>query len=591
MVNKGVQNEIFLKGVGVSPGIAVRKVELIAAPTEIPVSRRITLAEVPFEITRLEDALIATREQIKTTQRKVGEMLGEDHASIFDAHILVVDDRVFVEDIIRSIKKEQTNVEPLLLAVSNRYAEMLAKVNDSYLSERAADIRDVSRRILGNLAGETLNQMDQVSEPCIVVAHDLSPSDTACIDRSVVCGFVTDLGSSTSHTAIMAKALAVPAVVGLHNVTASASSGDTILIDGSKGFVFINPTAQRLAEYEAKAEEQATILGELTSLRHKPPETQDGYYMPISANIELIEELDSVSDQGAKGIGLFRTEFLFLGRGGLPDEDQQTEAYIKAAKSQRPAAVVIRTLDLGADKLPVNFETMSEVNPFLGDRAIRLCLARPELFKTQLRAILRASVHKNIRMMYPMISCVQEVLDANALLHECMKDLRKRKIPFNENIQIGTMIEVPSAALIADLLAPHVSFFSLGTNDLIQYTMAVDRGNENVAHLYKPTHIAILRLIDHVVKVSHQFGLWTCVCGQMASDPFLVPLLVGLGVDELSVSPSQVPMVKDVIRKLYYSDSVDLAQLSLSSTSAEHVKQLCHDMIRKIAPEVIELSE
>ena len=305
----------------------------------------------------------------------------------------------------------------------------------------------------------------------------------------------------------------------------------------------------------------------------------------------MLEELEAVGARGAKGIGLFRTEFLFLRSDVLPDENQQTEAYTQAAKSQYPSAVVIRTLDLGADKLPANFDPPDEMNPFLGDRAIRLCLSRPELFKTQLRAILRASVNDNIRIMYPMISCVQEVIDANALLRECMDELRGKEIPFNEKIQIGTMIEVPSAALVADLLAPYVSFFSLGTNDLIQYTMAVDRGNENVAHLYKPTHTAILRLIDYVVKVSQKHGLWTCVCGQMAADPLLVPLLIGLGVDELSVSPSQAPVIKDVIRKLYYSGAVELAQKALKSTSPEHVEQLCHDLIKEIAPEVLELSE
>jgi phosphotransferase system enzyme I (PtsI) len=262
---------------------------------------------------------------------------------------------------------------------------------------------------------------------------------------------------------------------------------------------------------------------------------------------------------------------------------------VRAAKSQYPAPVVIRTLDLGADKLPANFEAFDELNPFLGDRAIRLCLSRPQLFKSQLRAILRASVHDNIRMMYPMVSCVQEVVQANAMLRECMDELKAKGIPFNEEIEVGTMIEVPSAALIADLIAPHVKFFSLGTNDLIQYTMAVDRGNENVAHLYKPTHLAIIRLIDHVVNVSHKHGLWTTVCGQMASTPMLVPLLIGLGVDELSVSPSQAPIIKDMIRKLYYSDSVELARQSLLSTSAEHIEELCLGMVERVAPELLEL--
>ena len=591
MTEKQVKLEVALKGIGVSPGIAVCNAQLLAPQSQKVVQRSITAAEVPLEIARFEDALMETHEQIKLIRKQVAEVLGDDHASIFDAHMLVVDDRSFIEDVIRAVEKDLVNVEPILQVVANRYADMLAKLEDSYLSERAADIRDVTKRIMANLVGETLGQMAQITEPCIVVAHDLSPSDTASINRQLVKGFITDLGSATSHTAIMAKALGVPAVVGLHNITAVVSSGDTILIDGARGRVFVNPTAERLAEYQKRAEEQEQILHELDALRDKPPETQDGYLVPLSANIELLEELDAVDARGAKGIGLYRTEFLFLGSDVLPDEDAQTEAYVRAAQTQHPSAVVIRTLDLGADKLPVSFEKPDEMNPFLGDRAIRLCLSRPELFKTQLRAILRASVHDNVRIMYPMVSCVQEVMEANTLLRQCMVELKGQGVSFNENIQIGTMIEVPSAALIADIIAPHVSFFSLGTNDLIQYTMAVDRGNENVAHLYKPTHLAIIRLIDYVVKVSHSHGLWTCVCGQMASSPMLVPLLIGLGVDELSVSPTQAPMIKDVIRKLFYSDAVELAQQSLASSSAEHIAELCHDMIERIAPEVLELSE
>ncbi len=584
-------SEVFLKGIGVSPGIAVCRAQLLAPQSSAAVTRSINETEVASEIARFEEALIATHEQIKHIQKQVAAVLGDEHASIFDAHLLVVDDRTFIEDVIRSLKRDLVNVEPVLLAVSNRYAEMLSKVEDSYLSERAADIRDVTKRILANLAGETLSRIASISEQCIVVAHDLSPSDTASIDKSMVQAFVTDLGSSTSHTAIMAKALRVPAVVGLHNITAVVSTGDTVLIDGGKGFVYINPSEERLEEYRRKAAEHQQILDQLDTLRDQPPETLDGYVVPITANIELLEELGAVGAQGAKGIGLYRTEFLFLGNDELPGEEEQAEAYTHAARSQHPAPVVIRTLDIGADKLPETIEFFDELNPFLGDRAIRLCLSHPDLFKTQLRAILRASVHDNVRIMYPMVSCVQEVVDANALLKECMDELREREIPFNEKIEIGTMIEVPSAALIADLIAPHVSFFSLGTNDLIQYTMAVDRGNENVAHLYKPTHMAILRLIDHVVKVSNTYGLWTCVCGQMAANPKLVPLLVGLGIDELSVSPAQAPVIKDVIRKLHYSSAVKLAQESLSSNSSEHVEQLCRDLIAEIAPEVLELSE
>ncbi|MCK4564299.1 MAG: phosphoenolpyruvate--protein phosphotransferase, partial [Verrucomicrobia bacterium] len=390
MAETRAKSEIILKGIGVSPGIAVYKAQLLAPQTQQAIQRSITPEEIPSEIARFNEALTDTHDQIKLIQKQVAEVLGDEHASIFDAHILVVDDRTFIEDVIRTIEKDLVNVEPVLQAVASRYADMLAKMKDSYLSERAADIRDVTKRIMANLAGEMLNQMAQITDPCIVVVHDLSPSDTASIDKKLVHGFVTDLGSATSHTSIMAKALEVPAVVGLHNITAVVSAGDTILVDGGKGLVFINPTGYRLAEYEKRAEEQEQIMQELGTLRDKPPETQDGYLVPITANIELLEELDAVGARGAKGIGLFRTEFLFLGSDTLPDEDAQTEAYERAAKSQHPSAVVIRTLDLGADKLPANFEIPDEMNPFLGDRAIRLCLSRPELFKTQLRAILRA---------------------------------------------------------------------------------------------------------------------------------------------------------------------------------------------------------
>lgn len=590
MTQKRQKREIIFKGIGVSPGIAVQQTRIFSSQTQHALRRNISEDEVPVEISRFEDALIATHDQIKRIQKQVAQVLGDEHASIFDAHMLVVDDRTFVEDVIRTLKKDLINVEPVLLSVSNRYADMLSKMEDSYLSERAADIRDVTKRIMANLAGETLNQMAQVTDSCIVVAHDLSPSDTASIDKKLVHGFVTDLGSATSHTAIMAKALEVPAVVGLHNITTAVSFGDMVLIDGAKGLVFVNPTEERLVEYERRAEEQKQIRNELDTLRDKPPETMDGYLVPLSANIELLEELDGVGEHGAKGIGLFRTEFLFIGSETLPDEDVQAAAYARAAQTQYPSTVVIRTLDLGADKLPADFERPDEANPFLGDRAIRLCLSHPKLFKTQLRAILRASVSENVRMMYPMVCCVKEVVDANALLRECMDELGRENIPFNENIQIGTMIEVPSAALVADLIAPHVSFFSLGTNDLIQYTLAVDRGNENVAHLYRPTHTAIIRLIDHIVKVSRKNGLWTCVCGQMASDPFFAPLLIGLGIDELSVSPAQAPVIKDVIRKLYYSDAVELARQAIESPSEDYLEQLCFELVRKTAPEILELS-
>ncbi len=584
------QGELALKGIGVSSGIVAGRAQVLVHDTRDLVARRVIgINEASAEVERFRRALEETRRQLRHIRQRVAEALGEEHAEIFDAHLLAVEDHALINEVEHSIRRERLNVEPVLQRAMNRYADALARLKDSYLAERAADIRDVARRMLANLAGETLKRPAQISEACVAVAHDLLPSDTADLDRRFVQAFLTDLGSASSHTAIMARALSIPAVVGLHNVTALIRSGDTVLVDGSKGLVFIRPTQERLERFRRRARDQELLLQGLVTLRDKPPETLDGYHVSLSANIELIEELEGVEAGGACGIGLYRTEFLFLGTDKLPGEQAQYEAYARAAASQKPAPVVIRTLDLGADKLPEGLDYGREANPFMGDRAIRFCLGQPALFKTQLRAVLRAGAHGNVRLMYPMVSSAEEVIEANALLRECMDELESEGIPVNRSMEVGTMIEVPSAALVADLIAPHVSFFSLGTNDLIQYTMAADRGNENVAHLYRPTHPAVLRLIDHLAGVCRRHGQWSCVCGQMAADPHLVPLLVGLGVDELSVSPAQAPLIKDVIRKLHYSAAVELAQQALAEPSAGQIEMLCRRMIAGIAPEVIEL--
>ena len=583
--------ETLLKGIGVSPGIVIGPARVLIPDVSRVSSRAIEADEVSHEQKRFRMALKETRAQLVHIRKQVAEVLDEEHARIFDAHMLVVEDELLVSEVEKAVEVERTNVEPLLQRIALSYADKLAGLEDQYLAGRATDIRDVTRRILANLAEEAVESLRDIESPCVLVSTDLLPSDTAGLDTKKVQAFITDLGSANSHTAIMARALNVPAVVGLRSATAAVHPDDLLLVDGAKGVVFIRPSEARLADYAERSRHQAVIRQELDLLRDKPPETLDGYHVPLTANIELLEELEGVDAGGAKGIGLYRTEFLFLGSDSLPDEDEQTAAYIKAAQSQYPAPVVIRTLDLGADKMPDSMERRREMNPFLGLRAIRLCLDRPELFCVQLRAILRASVHENVRLMYPMVTGVAEVKEANALLHQCMNELTEKGIPFNREIEVGTMIEVPSAALVADKIAPHVRFFSLGTNDLIQYSMAVDRGNEDVAHLYQPTNLAVIRLIDHVVKVCRRFGLWSTICGHMASTPHLVPLLVGLGVDELSVSPVQAPLIKDVIRKLYYADAVELAQRALISDTSEEVEAHCVNMIVDVAPEVLALTE
>ena len=583
------RREVILQGIGVSPGIAVGDVFLFKTEDDRPVERDITTEEIPREIARFEEALIETRRQIHEIQKQVGSAIGQENASIFDAHLLVVDDRSFVEEVIRGLGLQHKNVETVLRVVADKYAQALLRVEDDYLRERAADVRDVTRRILRNLVGQVGMTLDQIPAPCLLVANDLAPSEAAMLSKSKVTGFATDLGSPTSHTAIMARALRIPAVVGLHDVSSRLQHGDRVLIDGTKGALILNPSAAVLERYGHVAEVRRSIESSLARLRLEPAETLDGYRLLLSANIELPSDVDAVLASGAAGVGLFRSEYLYLSSKGLPSEDEQAAAYAQVAQRLYPEPAIIRTLDLGGDKFASQLKTPQEMNPFMGWRAIRFCLAQPDIFKTQLRALLRASVSANLKIMYPMVSNLDEVLRANAMLEECKRELMQRGLPFNPELEVGVMIEIPSAALTAHLIAPHVDFFSLGTNDLVQYTLAVDRVNERIAYLYQPTHPAIIRLIKETVDAAHAHGIWAGLCGEMGGNPLMTPLLMGLGVDEISVSPSQVPLVKDVIRKMRYGDAEALAASILSSHSAVDVLQRCRAAVEKAAPEVLEL--
>lgn len=588
-MENGNHKQIALKGIGVSPGVAHGPVFLLTTEEYRGVERSIGDDEIGREIGRFEEALIATRHQIHEIQKKVGKELGAESAGIFDAHLLVVDDRALVEEVIRGLKSQKKNVETVLRVVAERYAEALMRVQDDYLRERAVDVKDVTRRILRNLSGGSSVSLAQLSTPHILVANDLAPSEAAILDRTKILGFATDLGSPTSHTAIMARALGIPAVVGLHDISVRVSSGEQLLIDGSTGVAVMHPSREELERYGKVEAARRGILSELELLKDEAAETRDGYSVALSCNIELPGDVEMVKKFGGSGVGLFRTEYLYLAQKGLPSEEEQTEIYERVAADVAPAPLVIRTLDLGGDKFLSQLKTPEEINPFMGWRAIRFCLAQPDIFKTQLRAILRASRHENVKIMYPMISNLDEVLKANAFLEECKVELRGKGVAFNEKIDVGIMIEVPGAALTAHLLAPHVNFFSLGTNDLVQYTLAVDRVNERIAYLYEPTHPAILRLIKNTIDVGHEHGIWTGICGEMAGNPLLVPLLIGLGVDEFSVSPSSVPVVKDVIRKLRYSQAEELADLVMASGSGTDVMDRCRDLIKEVAPEILEL--
>jgi len=581
--------EVELKGIAVSPGVAVGTALLVTTEEDRLVERTISEEEIPREIARFEEALIQTRHQIHEIQQKVSTAIGQESASIFDAHLLVVDDRSFVEEVIRGLNGKRRNVEAVLTAVAERYAEALMALEDDYLRERAADVRDVTRRILRNLSGRSASLLSKLDQPYVIVANDLAPSDTATLNKDRVLGFATDLGSPTSHTAIMARALAIPAVVGLHDVSVRISTGDQLLIDGHKGILVINPSRERLELYGKIAEVRQSIQTKLAALKEQPAVTRDGYQVMLAANIEQPADVDALMAHGANGVGLYRTEYLYLSMKELPTEDQQAAVYEEVARRVSPAAATIRTLDLGGDKFLSHLKMPAELNPFMGWRAIRFCLAQPEIFKTQLRAILRASRHGNVKIMYPMVSNVDEVLRANAFLEEAKDDLRQRGVPFDDNLEVGVMIEVPSAAITADLIAPHVDFFSLGTNDLVQYTLAVDRVNERVAYLYEPTHPAIIKLIKNTIDVGHQHGIWVGICGEMAANPVMAPLLMGLGIDEFSMSPSAVPMVKHVVRSLKFPQAEELAKTALPSSSASEVQNLCRQLIEKAAPEILEL--
>src|SRR5207249_859441 len=506
---------------------------------------RIAASQVPDEIGRFETALIQTRMQILEMQQRIAESLGAKDAAIFDAHLLVVEDRTLIDEVLRKLETDLCNVEWVFQEVATRYSETLNKIDDPYLRERALDIQDVTKRVIRNLQGKAPKTFLGLSEPHILVAHNLTPSDTASMNRERVLGIVTDLGSRTSHTAIMARSLNIPAIVGLHDITAKLETGQHVLVDGTDGLLIVDPTPETLAQYAEIESRRARVVAQLKELRETTSITRDGCHIVLSANIELPEDVDAVAANGAEGIGLYRTEFLYLNRATLPTDDEQYEIYRKVAERVRPDPLIIRTFDLGGDKLaPGTVDITDELNPFLGWRAIRLCLENIDIFKTQLRAILRASAVGNIKIMFPMISRLEELRGAKAVLAECHQELRRSGVPLDEEIEVGAMIEIPSAAICANVLATEVDFFSIGTNDLIQYTLAVDRVNEKIAHLYEPTHPAILRLLKMIAEAAHAHHIWVGVCGEMAGDVALVPLLLGLGMDELSAGATSVPRVK-----------------------------------------------
>lgn len=586
------RRELELKGIGASAGIAAGPVLRLQSDDQPLPEYAIAAADVPREMIRLEEALIETRRQIHDIQQRVGEAMGGESAGIFEAHLHVVDDPGFVDEVYRDVREKRRNIEKVLFEVSERYAQTLLQMDDDYLRERAADIRDVTRRILRNLTGGGSDLLAGLETPRVLVSRDIAPSEIAAFDRRKVLGIVTELGSPTSHTAIMARAMDLPAIVGLRGVADRVRDGDRVILDGVRGLLVLHPSAAREEDYGRIARSRSIIQKRLATLKDLPAVTRDGHAVALSANIEMPADVEAAWARGARGIGLFRSEYLFLAGPGEPGEERQYKAYAEVAKRIAPEGAIIRTLDLGGDKLAVAGRTVEESNPFLGWRAIRLCLDRPATFKTQLRAILRASAHNpKLRIMYPMISSAGEVDQANALLEECKAELAEAGVAFNPDVEVGVMIEIPSAALTADLIAPKVKFFSIGTNDLVQYTLAVDRVNERVAHLYEPTHPAVLQLIRLTVEAGRRHGIWTGVCGEAAGNPILVPLLLGLGVEELSATPGAIPLVKEVIRHIRYAEALDLAEAARGLATGAEVLDRCRALVRRAAPEILELAE
>ena len=570
--------EIRFQGIGVSPGIARGKIHVVRDDHDDVARYRIQPGEIAHEIGRFETALIQTRAQILEMQQRIAEAIGAKDAGIFDAHLLVVEDRTLIDEVLRKLEADLCNVEWVFQEVATHYAETLSQIDDPYLRERALDIQDVTRRVVRNLQGKAPKAFLAITEPHILVAHNITPSDTATMNRDHVLGLATDLGSRTSHTAIMARSLAIPAVVGLHNVTEKLETGQHVLLDGHNGLLVLNPTPETLWHYGELEQRKGQVAQQLTGLRETKSATRDGRHIVLSANIELPDDVEAVTRNGAEGIGLYRTEFLYLNRDTLPSEREQYETYRKVAEQVAPHPLIIRTFDLGGDKVAGTVDTGDELNPFMGRRAIRFCLEHPEIFKPQLRAILRASTVGNVKIMFPMISGLAELRRAIAVLDECKAELRLEKDSPVGEPEIGAMIEIPSAAISADALAREVDFFSIGTNDLIQYTLAVDRVNERIAHLYEPTHPAVLHLLKMVSEAAHAHDIWVGVCGEMAGDLALVPLLVGLGIDELSVSASLVPRVKRAVQSLAVPECEELVAEALGMDTPAAILARCSEV-------------
>lgn len=576
------------QGIPASPGIAIAPVHVVARGFTAPEVYEITEAEIPGEKARYLEALELTKRQLRELQGRLEQLSGDQESGIFEAHAMMLEDKSVVEKVQVAIARRRQNAEFAFYAVMQNVLEAMRRIPDPYLRERTADIEDVTQRVLRNFAPDEEARAPDPDGRHILIAYDFSPSDTAAMNKRHVMGFATEQGSINSHTAILARSFGIPAIVGLESAVLGIMTLTPAILDGYSGKLILNPTPETLDKYTKISDAKARVRTALEAMRGVATDTIDGRAVTVSGNIEIVEELPLVKRSGAKGIGLYRTEFLLLESEDMPDEDAQAEIYGKVASEMSPHTVIVRTLDAGGDKLPIEPLTDPEPNPFLGWRGIRVSLARPAMFREQIRAILRASAKGKVAVMFPMISGASEVWRAKQMVRRCMDELDKEGVPFDAYMPVGIMIEVPAAALCADQLAPEVDFFSIGTNDLIQYTVAADRVNPHVASLYRPTHPAVIRLIKRTIDASTANGIWTGICGEMAGDINLTPLLIGLGVEELSVGPQQVAKVGHAIRSLSYAECAAMADEALRQTRSGSILDLSLEIAKKRYADILD---
>ncbi|HFE2328814.1 phosphoenolpyruvate--protein phosphotransferase [Enterococcus faecium] len=572
----------MLKGIAASDGVAVAKAYLLVQP-DLTFSKA-TVEDTAAEEARLDAALAKSTEELQQIREKAAQSLGEAEAQVFDAHLMVLSDPEMVGQIKQNIKDNSVNAESALKEVTDMYIGMFEAMEDNaYMQERAADIRDVAKRILAHLLGVTLPNPSMINEEVVVVAHDLTPSDTAQLDRNFVKAFVTDIGGRTSHSAIMARSLEIPAIVGTKEITAKVKEGDILAVNGIEGDVIIDPTDEQKAEFEKAGADYAAQKAEWEKLKNAETVTADGKHFELAANIGTPKDLVGVHNNGGEAVGLYRTEFLYMDSPDFPTEDDQYEAYKAVLEGMEGKPVVVRTMDIGGDKELPYLQLPHEMNPFLGYRALRISLSEQgdEMFRTQMRALLRASVHGNLRIMFPMVATLKEFRAAKAIFEEEKQKLISEGKEVSDTIQVGIMIEIPAAAVLADKFAKEVDFFSVGTNDLIQYTMAADRMNERVSYLYQPYNPSILRLIKNVIDAAHAEGKWAGMCGEMAGDQIAVPLLVGMGLDEFSMSATSILKTRSLMKRLDTAKMAELADRALKECDTmEEVVELVHEYVK-----------